>query len=302
GEAELRELLDEDALAQVEAQLQHLDATHQARSIDGLHDLLLRLGDLTAVELDARSRIETAPSIAALVNARRAIAVNIAGDPRYLPVEYAGRYRDALGVPLPGGLPDALLQPVPNAGQDLARRYARTHGPFTTDGFAGRYGLGRSTANLLLKEVSANGRLLEGEFRPGGSGREWCDPDVLQSVRRRSLARLRREVEPVEPAVFGRLLTSWQGVSRPRLGLDALLDAVENLQGAPLPASIFESEILAARVDAYNPADLDALTAAGEITWCGVEPLGDRDGRLTLFLTDSLPRLWRRQPPPELSS
>jgi ATP-dependent Lhr-like helicase len=154
----------------------------------------------------------------------------------------------------------------------------------------------------MLKTLSATGRLLEGEFRPGGTGREWCDPDVLQSVRRRSLARLRREVEPVDSAVFGRLLTSWQGVTRPRLGLDALLDAVENLQGAPLPASIFESEILSGRVQGYNPADLDALTAAGEVTWCGLEPLGDRDGRLALFLTDSLARLWRRQPPSELSA
>jgi ATP-dependent helicase Lhr and Lhr-like helicase len=301
GEAELRELLDEDALAQVEAQLQHLDATHQARSTDGLHDLLLRLGDLTAVELDARSRIETAPSIAALVKARRAIAVNIAGNPRYLPVEYAGRYRDALGVPLPVGLPDSLLQPVASAGVDLARRYARTHGPFTTDDFARRYGLGRATAELLLKEVAASGRLLEGEFRPGGSGREWCDADVLQSVRRRSLARLRKEVEPVDPPVLGRLITSWQGVVRRRTGLDALLDAIENLQGAPLPASVFEAEILAARIDGYNPSDLDALTAGGEIVWCGVEALGDRDGRIALYLTDHFGRLRRDQPASDLS-
>ena len=293
GEAELRELLDEDALAQVEAQLQHLDAMHQARSVDGLHDLLLRLGDLTTAEIAARSRIEAAPAIAALVQARRAIAVSIAGEPRHVPVEYAGRYRDALGVPLPMGLPDSLLQPVPNAGLDLARRYARTHGPFTTDNFAERYGLGRSTAHLLLKEVAANGRLLEGEFRPGGSGREWCDPDVLQSVRRRSLAKLRKEVEPVDPPVLGRLITSWQGVIRKRSGLDALLDTIENLQGAPLPASIFETEILAARIDGYNPADLDALTAGGEIVWCGVEPLGDRDGRVALYLTDHFGRLRR---------
>ena len=219
-----------------------------------------------------------------------------------IPVEYAGRYRDALGVPLPVGLPESLVAPAPQATQDLARRFARTHGPFTTLDFAERYALGRATGEAILKALSASSRLLEGEFRPGGTGREWCDPDVLQSVRRRSLARLRKEVEPVEPAVFGRLLTSWQGVSRPRLGLDALLDAIENLQGAPLPASIFESEILSARVLGYNAADLDALTAAGEVTWCGLEPLGDRDGRLALFLTDSLPRLWRRQAPTELSS
>ncbi len=301
GEAELRELLDADALAEVERQLQNLDPEHHARSVDGVHDLLLRLGDLTAGEIHARSRIDGAEAAAELVRTRRAIPVNIAADPRLLPVEYAGRYRDALGVPLPVGLPESLLAPVPQATQDLARRYARTHGPFTTADFAARYGLGRSTADAILKELAASGRLLEGEFRPGGSGREWCDPEVLQSVRRRSLAKLRKQVEPVEPAVFGRLVTSWQGVVRPRLGLDALLDAIENLQGAPLPASIFESEILAARVQGYNPADLDALTAAGEVTWAGLEPLGDRDGRLALYLTDHLSRLKRAAAVHELS-
>jgi ATP-dependent Lhr-like helicase len=238
----------------------------------------------------------------ALVRARRAIEISVAGSPRFVPVEYAGRYRDALGVPLPVGLPESLVGPTPGAALDLARRYARTHGPFTTQEFADRYGLGRSTADALLKELSSGGRLLEGEFRPGGSGREWCDGDVLQSVRRRSLAKLRRQVEPVEPAVFARLITSWQGVVKRRHGLDALLDAVESLQGAPLPASIFETEILGARLEGYNPSDLDALTAAGEVVWCGIEPLGERDGRLALYLTDHLPRLRRPPASPEMSA
>ncbi len=298
GEVELRELLDAGAIATAERQLQHVDDEQQARSIDGVHDLLLRLGDLTEDEVAARSRVDAKDALAELLRARRAIKVNIGGQPRVIPVEYAGRYRDALGVPLPVGLPESLIAPAPNASQDLARRYARTHGPFATQEFAERYALGRTTAESMLKTLANSGRLLDGEFRPGGTGREWCDPDVLQSIRRRSLARLRKEVEPVEPAVFGRLLTSWQGVSRPRLGLDALLDAIENLQGAPLPASIFESEILSARVRGYNPADLDALTAGGEVTWVGVEPLGERDGRLAVFLTDHMSRLWRPPAPP----
>ena len=266
-----------------------------------MHDLLLRLGDLSRDEIAARSRVDADDAIAELTRARRIVPVSIAGQPRFVPVEYAGRYRDALGVPLPMGLPESLLQPVPQAAQDLARRYARTHGPFTTADFAARYGLGRATADLLLKELSGTNRLLEGEFRPGGSGREWCDPDVLQSVRRRSLAKLRKEVEPVDPPVLGRLVTAWQGVVRRRMGLDALLDTIENLQGTPLPASIFEIEILASRVEGYNPADLDALTAGGEIVWCGVEPLGERDGRIALYLTDHFSRLHRAVTPPELS-
>jgi ATP-dependent Lhr-like helicase len=293
GDAELRELLDADALAEVEAQVQQLDPDYRAKSVDGIHDLLLHLGDLTGEEIAARSRIDAAAAIAALTASRRAINVNIGGEPRVLPVEYAGRYRDALGVPLPQGLPESLLQPSANAALDLARRYARTHGPFVTEEFADRYALGRAIAQALLKQLSAAGRLLEGEFRPGGSGREWCDPDILQSVRRRSLAKLRRQVEPVEPPVLVRLLTAWQGLTRRRAGLDSLLDAIEHLQGAPLPASVFESEILSARVDGYTPADLDALCAAGEVVWCGIEPIGERDGRLALYLTDHLARLRR---------
>ena len=291
GDVELRELLDADALAEVEAQAQQLDPAYQARSVDGIHDLLLRLGDLAPEEVAARSRVEASAALEELSRARRVVTVNIGGEPRALPVEYAGRYRDALGVPLPPGLPESLLQLVPNAAADLARRYARTHGPFTTDEFAARYALGRQTAQALLKELAAAGRLLEGEFRPGGSGREWCDPEILQGVRRRSLARLRKQVEPVEPEVFTRLLTHWQGLARRRPGLDALLDAIEHLQGAPMPATIFESEMLANRVEGYNPSDLDALCAAGEVVWCGVEPIGDRDGRLALYLTDHVSRL-----------
>src|SRR4029079_9758854 len=133
------------------------------------------------------------------------------------------------------------------------------------------------------------------------TGREWTDADVLQTVRRRSLARLRKEVEPVDPPVLARLVTNWQGLVRRRIGLDALLDVVENLQGAPLPASILESEILSARLDRYAPADLDALAGAREIVWRGIEPIGDRDGRVALYLTDHLSRLWRPAPPADLS-
>jgi len=293
GEAELRELLDADAVADVERQLQNLDETHHAKTIDAVHDLLLKLGDLTTDEIAARAVMDAKSAIATLTRARRAIVVQIGGTARVIPVEYAGRYRDALGVPLPPGLPESLLERAPHAPQDLARRFARTHGPFTTIEFAARYALGRATAESMLKQLSSAGRLLEGEFRPGGSGREWCDPDVLQVIRRRSLAKLRKQVEPVDPPVLGRLITTWQGVVRRRHGLDALLDAIDTLQGAPLAASIFESEILAARVEGYTPSDLDALTAGGEIVWCGLEPLGERDGRLALYLTDHLPRLRR---------
>ena len=301
GEAELRQLLDADALADVEAQLQQLDERYQARSVDGIHDLLLHLGDLTRGEVAARTSIPPDDALDQLSRERRVIQVSIAGEARFVPVEYAARYRDALGVPLPVGLPESLLAPSRDAALELARRYARTHGPFTTAELAARYALGRSTAEALLKTLAASGRLLEGEFRPGGTGREWSDGEVLQTIRRRSLARLRKEVEPVEPPVLARLVTNWQGLVRKRVGLDALLDVIENLQGAPLPASILESEILSARIDGYAPSDLDALAAAGEVVWRGVEPVGERDGRVALYLTDHVSRLWRPGAPAELS-
>ena len=141
------------------------------------------------------------------------------------------------------------------------------------------------------QRLLASGRVVDGEFRPGGRGREWCDAEVLRTVRQRSLARLRQEVEPVEATALGRFLVGWHSLARPRFGLDGLLDAIEQLQGVPIAASVLDSEILAARVRDYSPAMLDTLLGAGEVTWAGVEPLGDRDGRIALYLTDHLSQL-----------
>ena len=292
GDAELRELLDAESMEAIERQLQRLDPQYLVKSADGVHDMLLSLGDLTEAEIRERSlTADVAASTAALVAARRVLAVRIAGDPRLIAVEDAARFRDALGVALPAGIPESLLQPVGDPLGDLALRYARTHAPFTAPDFAGRYGLGVPAAETVLMRLAAEGRLVEGEFRPGGTHREWTDAGVLRMLRRRSLAKLRHEVEPVDQAVLGRFATTWQGIVKRRNGADALLDAIEQLQGAPLPASLLETEILAARLDSYDPADLDAVTAAGEVVWVGVEPLGERDGRVALYLADHLPRL-----------
>jgi len=279
GEPELRELLDENALAQVEHEL----LFRPIKTADALHDMLLRAGDLSAAEVEAR---DAAEFLKELVKARRAIAITVAREKRFIAVEDASRYRDALGVPIPAGVPERYLQPVADAVGDLVLRFARTHGPFTPNDVAHRYGLGVAVITAALERFTERGKLVEGEFRPGGTQREWCDADVLRMIRRRSLAKLRKEAEPVEAPAFARLITSWQGVAKKRPGLDALLDAIDSLQGYPMPASIFESEILAARVADYSPSDLDTLSAAGEIDWTGVEPLGERDGRIALYLTD----------------
>jgi ATP-dependent Lhr-like helicase len=292
GSVDFRELLDKAALDEVEAQLQSLDPEYQAKHTDGLHDLLLRLGDLTEDEIAARSAMpEPDAALQELLRSRRALRVRIAGVTHFIPAEYAARYRDALGIPLPPGLADSLLAPAADPFPGLLRRYARTHGPFTTQDVAARYGIAAAEAESGLAALHSDGRLLEGEFRPGGIHREWCDPDVLQQVRRKTLARLRKEVVPAERYVYGRLLTRWQGVTAPRKGVDALLDAIEVLQGASLIASDLEREILPARVADYQAADLDALLAAGDVIWMGREPLANRDGRISLYLAESAGRL-----------
>ncbi|MCU1226289.1 MAG: putative ATP-dependent helicase lhr [Edaphobacter sp.] len=293
GDADLRELLDIHAIEETEEQLQNTAETYRARNMDGVHDLLLRLGDLSRAELLRRCvSEEVAESVGKLMRARRVLEVQVAGEKRLIAVEDAARYRDALGVPLPPGLPAAFLSPAPDAMVDLIRRYARTHGPFTTAEAAARFGLPVPSVEAVLQRLVQMGRVVEGGFRPGGVHREWCDNEVLRSIRRKSLARLRKEVEPVEQRTLARLFTRWQGVVQPRRGLDALLDVIETLQGAPLPASILETEILPARVVGYRPSDLDTLIAAGEVVWVGLEPLGERDGRVGLYLAERLASLW----------
>src|SRR5262249_48628750 len=242
GDAELRELLDAESMDQVERQLQRLDPQYQVRSADGLHDMLLSLGELSDAEIGERTiSVDVAQSIHALVAARRALPIRIAGDARFIAVEDAARFRDALGVPLPGGVPESLLQAVRDPLGDLGLRYARTHAPFTASDFASRYGLGYAVAEATLTRLALDGRLVEGEFRPGGSRREWTDAGVLRKLRRRSLAKLRHEIEPVDQAVLGRLTTTWQGIVKRRAGADAPPDAVEQPPGAPPPAAVPEA-------------------------------------------------------------
>ncbi len=282
GESELRELLDAEAIEQHERGAQRL--LRPARGPDGLHDLLLSLGDLSEPEI--RARIEGEPALAALFDERRAFPLNLAGEKRWVAAEDAARVRDALGVPPPAGLPRELLEPVKDPLGDLVSRWARTHGPFRAEDLAARWGVGVAVVRDALERLAAQDRVLEGEFMPGGRGREWVDAEVLKALKRRSLAKLRKQVEPVDPAALARFLADWQGLARPRRGLDALLGAVEQLQGAPLVASAIEREVLAARIQPLKTGDLDILFSAGELIWRGVTPIGSRDGRIALYLTD----------------
>jgi ATP-dependent Lhr-like helicase len=291
GAEELRELIDPGALADVELELADLTEHRRARSVDELHDLLRRLGDLTVDELDVRADPppgdgSVASWVAELERSRRAIPVRVAGEVRWIAGEDASRYRDALGCALPLGLPAAFTEPVEHPLESLVGRYARTHGPFLPDEVARRFGIPVDRVVGALRALEGAGRVLRGEFRPDGVEREWCDVEVLRMLRRRSLAALRREVEPVEPAALARFLTRWHGIGEGRRGPDVLVDAIGQLQGATVVASLLDIELLPARVERYRPSDLDALCAAGEVVWVGAGALGSSDGRVRLVFRE----------------
>lgn len=301
GQAELRELLDADVLTELEQELQWLTEDRRIKSVEGVADLLRVLGPLTAAELAERGA--ESPWAQELASARRAIRVRIGGGEHWAAIEDAGRLRDALGTALPVGVPEAFTEPVKDPLGDLLARYARTHGPFTSTGAAARFGLGTAVTDGALQRLAASGRIVQGEFHPAGIGQEWCDATVLRRLRRRSLAALRHEVEPVPPAALAGFLPQWQHHGSNSLrGIDGLARAIEQLQGAPVPASALEKLVLPGRVTGYSPALLDELTTTGEVVWAGAGALPGKDGWLSLYLADSAPLLLAPPRPLELSA
>jgi ATP-dependent Lhr-like helicase len=373
GRVELRELLDAKVIDATERELQRLAPDRRVRGMEGVADLLRLLGPLAPGEVAARLEpaaldqpagipavgaedatgpedtghvekvdaghappAEATTHLVALQRANRAIKVNIGGVERFAAVEDAARLRDAIGVPLPMGVPLAFIEPVADPLSDLVSRYARTHGPFTAAEAAARLGLGVAVVGTALKRLAADGRVVEGEFRPHAGPpetapeatgetpgdataldsepaevpasespapslpqhtvtSEWCDAEVLRKLRRRSLAALRAEVEPVDAAAYGRFLPAWQhvrtpggGRGQPSLrGLDGIITAIDQLSGVPIPASAWEPLVLAGRVPNYQPAMLDELMAAGEVLWSGAGALPGNDGWISLHLADS---------------
>ncbi|WP_433564761.1 ATP-dependent helicase [Nocardia sp. CA-151230] len=283
GRVELRELLDAGVLERTERELQRLTPERQARDLEGLADLLRLLGPLTAGEAAERCVAEPREWFAELVKSRRALEVSFAGSQWWVAIEDASRLRDALGVPLPIGVPAAFIEPVADPLGDLVGRYARTHGPFTLTQAAHRFGLGPAVAATALHRLGLEKRVVEGEFTPGAAGAEWCDSEVLRRLRRRSLAAARKEVEPVATAALGRFLPSWQHVGSGELrGVDGVAAVVEQLAGVPIPASAWESLILPLRVRDYSPAMLDELMATGEVIWSGHGSITAKDGWIAL--------------------
>ncbi|MFH8252218.1 ATP-dependent helicase [Microbacterium sp. B2969] len=320
GKVEMRELLDPAVIAQFEREAQRLDPERKARGVEGVADLLRMLGPLDAA--DVAERLEPAdppagaePPVAdaprltgeasahldALIAARRAIPVTIAGVARIAAIEDAGRLRDALGVALPVGIPTAFLDPLADPLGDLVARHARTHGPFAAADIATRFGVGVAVVRQTLQRLESQGRVSSGFFLPDpsagsatgsairGDDLEWCDTEVLRRLRMRSLAAIRGSVEPVSQHAYARFLPVWQHLARPLEGIDGVAAVIDQLAGVPIPASAWESLVLPARVADYAPGMLDELTATGEVVWSGHGSLPGHDGWIALHPADAAP-------------
>ena len=286
GRVELRELLDPHVIATTTQQLQHLSSDRLARDAEGIADLLRVLGPLTEQEIAERcTSSEVGGWLDGLQAAKRTLTVSFAGQTWWVAVEDIGLLRDGVGVAVPVGVPAAFTDSVDDPLGELLSRYARTHGPFTTHDAAARFGLGQRVTADVLGRLAIDGRLIRGEFTDSasaglpapagaGAGDQWCDADVLKILRRRSLAALRAQVEPVSTAAYGRFLPHWQHVGSHNAGIDGLAAVIDQLAGVPIPASAIEPLVFGQRVRDYQPAMLDELLAAGEVTWSGVGQIG----------------------------
>jgi len=293
GEGELRELIDPEVVAAVELELQHLTDSRRIRHRDGLHDLLRDLGPLTTDDIEVRSEaVDVGSALQQLVDSRRVVEVVMGGGQRWAAIEDVARLRDGLGVQPPPGVPHVFLEPVDDPLGDVVGRYARTHGPFVAADVAHALDLPLGVVQTALSQLEQTGRVVQGAFRPGGAGREWVDDAVLKRLKRRSLAVLRSEIEPVEASALARFEIAWQGVTLdPPRGRNALTDALHKLTGVAVPASTLERDVLTARVEDPGTA-IDQLMLTGDLVWVGQGGLGTRDGRIVLYPRESLATLW----------
>ncbi len=299
GASELRELLDADVIAELEAELQRLAPDFRARHADDVHDLLRRVGDLTEGEIGDRCEGDAAAALEELVSTRRAVSMRIGGEKRFAAVEDVALYRDALDCAPPAGVAEVFLDSVERPLEVLVGRFARTHGPFRTADVARRYGIPAGQVEPALARLADRDELLGGEFHPEGVGPEWCDPRVLRSIKRRTLARLRSEVAPVETATLARFLPAWHGLGERATGTRRLQEVIVQLEGLPLPYRELEAVILPARVSDFRPEMLDELGASGWLVWVGCGSLGARDGKVALYRRERAAALIDEPAPPE---
>ena len=289
GTEDLRDLLDPESIENTELELQNLTEARRPRDVDAALDVFRRVGDLTREE--ARARGVTPEWFVELQESHRVAVIRVGGEDRGIASEDAGRYRDALGISLPAGLPETYLRPSADPLGSLLVRWARTHAPFVAEDPAQRWRVPVGLVRHALQELAQAGDLIAGTFRSHAREQEYCSADVLRTLRRRSLSALRREIEPVDARTLARFLPAWQGVSGQARGVDRLADIIHQLQGAPLPASVLERDILPSRMNGYTQQLLDQLVASGEVVWVGQGPLGANDGKIALYLRRDVHKL-----------
>ena len=288
GQAELRELIDPQVLADLEDELQYLKDDYKARDTDDVHDLLRRLGDLTEAEVSERSSVDAAAALADLEAQRRAARIRIAGEERWIAAEDAGLYRDALGAAAPSGVPDTFLLPVERPLEALFKRFARHRAPFLTRDVSQRFDLRDAQVLPILEALEATGTLVRGEIRPGGVELDWCDAEVLRRLKRRNLAQLRDEAAAVDTSTLALFLPAWHGLGDSRMGTERLTEVVGQLQDLALPWSLLSTTILPGRVAGFRLDQLDMLAASGAVVWVGRGASGARDGRIAMYLRDQV--------------
>ncbi|MGV6490567.1 ATP-dependent helicase [Stenotrophomonas rhizophila] len=328
GQVDLGELLDPAVVEQVGNLLQQRAPERRAKGKEGVADLLRVLGPLSVTAVAERLADATPYALQhlqALEREHRAIQVPVAGSMRWAAVEDAARLRDALGVMLPAEVPAVFRQPSVDPLGELLARYARTHRPFTSAEAAAAFGLGVAVADAALERLATQGSVLKGSFgvvrrqqdaatSPAGQSplatHEWVGEDVLRRLRMRSLQAARDATQPVPPEAYALLLLERHGLVADATppargatasttgaldGIDGVTRVVELLAGVPAPVSVWESQILPARVHDYVPALLDALLATGAVVWSGHGRLGEDDGLVSLhlqeFAFESLPPL-----------
>lgn len=319
GQVELSKLLDPLVMDQLNQELQRLAAGYRAKGKEGVADLLRELGPLCTQDVAARldnEADEAATFLSSLEAERRIILVRIGAREHWASIEDAGRLRDALGVALPDGLPAAFLETTVEPLRGLLARFARTRGPFTTGDAASAFGLGVSVVGAALREIVEQGKLLSGHFRINRSAKfsrdtgplaqhEWVSDEVFRRLRIRSLQAAREGTQPVPRQAYTRLLLERQGLvadasqraavkgwnpARGALeGQEGVLQVIEQLAGLPLPASVWERQILPARVRDYTPEMLDGLLSSGTVLWSGHGRLGNDDGLVALHLQEFAP-------------
>jgi len=282
GNEEFSDLLDPEAIATAELELQCLERERWPRDADQATDILRRLGDLSTAEVLARGFNEA--WLDELGATSRIVEIRLASQARWIAVEDAARYRDLLGVALPVGLPDAFTAEDGSELSGLLLRYAGTHVPFAAQDVAARFGLPQKLIAAELDRMIDTRQLHVGHFVGDLGQKQYCHPNVLRLLRRRSLAKLRHEVEPTSPEALARFLPAWHGVG----SSNTELDIVAQLEGAAIPASVLERDILPARISNYAPHMLDAMLSSGEIVWIGRGTLGKHDGRIAIYRRDTV--------------